>query len=147
MAEVRPWPAANQSPAAVVRRAVDLEGQDRAVPAFLAQPSALDPECQPGEQLRQIVEARHGDPLFHGGIARAQDDLEDVLQAVLWTLLECRRDELRQRQETGLAGLQISRHQDGAIEPGDLKQLLSKCVERTEIRMIAGQREARAPLA
>src|SRR6202521_5235147 len=29
---------------AVVRRAVDLEGQDRAVPAFLAQPSALDPE-------------------------------------------------------------------------------------------------------
>ena len=41
----------------------------------------------------------------------------------------------------------ISRHQDGAIEPGDLKQLLSEGAERTEIRMIVGQREARAPLA
>src|SRR6267142_3138161 len=30
--------------AAVVRRVVDLECQNRAVPAFLAQPSALDPE-------------------------------------------------------------------------------------------------------
>src|SRR5882672_11291915 len=30
--------------AAVVRRVFDLECQNRAVPAFLAQPSALDPE-------------------------------------------------------------------------------------------------------
>src|SRR5271163_753524 len=78
---------------------------------------------------------------------RAQDDLEDVLKAVLRILLERRRNELRQRQETGFACLQISRHQDGVIEPGDLKQLLPECVEGTEIRMIIGQREARAPLA
>jgi hypothetical protein len=43
----------------------------------------------------RIVEARHGDPLLHGGVARAKDDLEDVLQAFLGTLLEGRRDELR----------------------------------------------------
>ena len=42
--ELLDWNAFALEAAAVVRRADDLEGQDRAVPAFLAQPSALDPE-------------------------------------------------------------------------------------------------------
>src|SRR5215471_16393269 len=46
---------------AVVCWALDLEGQDRPVPALLAQPSGLDPEGQAGKQLGQIIQARDGD--------------------------------------------------------------------------------------